>query len=79
MSTAPVKANVSYLPKMFGFKRRRAVHVPDGKLETIAQDIVYDALMPLSSAAQTRVLDHVVAMLNERAKALSEYQFEDED
>lgn len=78
MTTVPAKTNVSYLPRMFGFKRRRAVPVPDGKLETIAQDIVYDALLPLSSAAQTRVLDHVVAMLNERTRALNEYQFEEE-
>jgi hypothetical protein len=78
MTTIPVRSNVSYLPRMFGFRRRRAVHIPDGKNETIAQDVVYDALMPLSSAAQTRVIEHVVAMLNERARALNDYEFEED-
>lgn len=79
MTTVPAKSNVSYLPRMFGFKRRKAAVVPDGKMETMAQDIVYDALLQLSSAAQTRVIEHVVAMLNERTRALNEYHFEDEE
>ncbi len=78
MTTAPVKPqNVSYLPRIFGRARRKAVDLPDGKLETYAQDVIYDALMPLSSAAQSRVIEHVVAMLNERTRLLTDYEFEE--
>lgn len=73
MSTVPARSNVSYLPRMF----RRKPLLPDGKAEIIALDIVHDALMPLSSDAQNRVIEHVVKLLNERARALSEYEFEE--
>lgn len=59
------------------FMRRKRLVIPDGKAEIIALDIVYDALMPLSSDAQTRVLEHAVKLLNERAKAINDYEFED--
>lgn len=59
------------------FMRRKHIVIPDGKAEIIALDIVYDALMPLSSDAQSRVLEHAVKLLNERAKAINDYEFED--
>ena len=59
------------------FMRRRKVLIPDGKAEIIALDIVHDALMPLSSEAQNRVIEHAVKLLNERARALNEYEFEE--
>ena len=73
MTTQPARSNVSYLPRMF----RRKPQLPDGKAEIVALDIVYDALLPLSSDAQTRVLDHAVKLLNERTRALNDYHFED--
>lgn len=72
MSTQPARSNVSYLPRLF----RRKPELPDGKAEIVALDIVYDALLPLSSAAQNRVIEHAVNLLNERARALNEYTFE---
>lgn len=73
MTTQSAKSNVSILPRMF----RRKPQLPDGKAEIIALDIVYDALMPLSSDAQNRVIEHAVKLLNERARALGDYQFEE--
>lgn len=76
MTTQPARSNVTLLrglPRMF----RRRPQVPDGRAEIIALDIVYEALMPLPAEAQNRVIDHVVKLLNERARALSDYQFEE--
>lgn len=73
-NTVPAKSNVSILPRMF---RRKRVVVPDGRAEIIALDIVYEALMPLSSDAQNRVIEHAVKLLNERAKAINDYEFEE--
>lgn len=73
MTTVPARNNVSILPRMF----RRKPQLPDGKAEIIALDIVYDALMPLSSDAQNRVIEHAVKLLNERARVLNDYQFEE--
>lgn len=73
MNTQPARSNVSILPRMF----RRKPQLPDGKAEIIALDIVYDALMPLSSDAQNRVIEHAVKLLNERARALDDYHFEE--
>jgi len=76
MTTQPARNNVtilSGLPKMF----RRKPRMPDGKSEIIALDIVYDALLPLTTDAQNRVIEHAVKLLNERARALNEYQFEE--
>jgi hypothetical protein len=76
MTTQPARNNVTLLnglPRMF----RRRPQVPDGRAEIIALDIVYEALMPLPAEAQNRVIEHVVKLLNERARALSDYQFEE--
>lgn len=76
MTTQPTRSNVTLLkglPRMF----RRRTQVPDGRAEIIALDIVYEALMPLPAEAQNRVIEHVVKLLNERARALSDYQFEE--
>lgn len=76
MTTQPTRNNVTLLkglPRMF----RRRTQVPDGRAEIIALDIVYEALMPLPAEAQNRVIEHVVKLLNERARALSDYQFEE--
>lgn len=78
MTTVPVKSNISYLPRMFGFRRQKAVQLPDGKAEIVALDICYEALVGLSQDAQSRVLEHTVKMLNERARVLNEYTFEEE-
>lgn len=76
MTTQPVRSNVhilSGLPRMF----RRKPQLPDGKAEIIALDIVYDALMPLTTDAQNRVIEHAVKLLNDRARALNDYHFEE--
>lgn len=59
------------------FMRRKRVVIPDGREEIIALDVVHEALKPLSSDAQNRVIEHVVKLLNERARAINSYEFEE--